>query len=230
MKKILLYTFLFCLVFSAIAGEVPTWEESKPVEKNEEYVDWDRSFPLDNTCIFKPSQKTWNVVKQSFVGDKLSFITTDMEFEIRYGRYKYDPNCGDEYEMKWAISAYYSQKYGDYILYYYNNIDEFIKKENSGKLIPVKKEFYRIARKLHPDKYFFHREYEKELQISCICVAFLFVLLILLLIRKIICRVFRMCRNLLLVFFSKENYFKTCILIFGFIITACMVIVAAHFL
>lgn len=224
MKKILLYTFLFCLVFSAIAGEVPTWEESTPVP----VPTWEESTPIENR-LYSPTKKNFQALRNAFGGDPLSFIDdpqikADLEFAT--GRME---NPETE-RKKWALAAYYSQKYGDYILYYYNNIDEFIKKENSGKLIPVKKEFYRIARKLHPDKYFFHREYEKELQISCICVAFLFVLLILLLIRKIICRVFRMCRNLLLVFFSKENYFKTCILIFGFIITACMVIIAAHFL
>lgn len=226
MKKILLYTFLFCLVFSAIAGEVPTWEESTPVP----VPTWEESTPIENR-LYSPTKKNFQALRNAFGGDPLSFIDdpqikADLDFATE------GMENPETERKKWALAAYFAQMGIDEIQFCHANMDTLLE-QFYGKKISVDEAYNDIAVAFglrERDKYFFYREYEKELQISCICVAFLFVLLILLLIRKIICRVFRMCRNLLLVFFSKENYFKTCILIFGFIITACMVIIAAHFL
>ncbi len=220
MKKILLYTFLFCLVFSAIAGEVPTWEESTPVP----VPTWEESTPIENR-LYSPTKKNFQALRNAFGGDPLSFIDDpQIKADLEFATERME-NPETE-RKKWALAAYFAQMRKDEIQFCHANMDTLLE-QFYGKKISVDEAYNDRA------VAFGLRERDKgfwENPFSCICVAFLFVLLILLLIRKIICRVFRMCRNLLLVFFSKENYFKTCILIFGFIITACMVIIAAHFL
>ncbi len=173
------------------SNAIPTWEESTPLIED---APWER---YQNTAAAVQSRPLmWNSrdnrmrIMESFAaeGDVLSFIEDP---EVRgYVQYMTGKMENPELERKrWALSAYYAQLLEQDIVQVHRDLHQIIK-EQTGKIVPIEKEFYRIARTFHPDKNFFFIEYEYEIHLFCICLISCVFLFLLYLLRKIISNFF----------------------------------------